>query len=118
MPILEIDYKVREEDLDLNLYSKINGLSPFGVRNMRPVLLLKKVEPYYIETVGKDNKHLKFTLKHGEGSIRVIAFNMGEYAEKIKEEPTVDIVFHLDKNLWNNREYLQIQVLDISLNEK
>lgn len=118
MPILEIDYKVIEKDLDLNLFSKINELSPFGVRNMRPVLLLKKVEPYYVETVGKDKKHLKFTLKLGDGSIRVIAFNMGEHAEKIKEEPNIDIVFHLDKNLWNNKEYLQIQVLDISLNEK
>lgn len=112
-PSLEIDCTIKEQDINFNLFDKISTLEPFGIKNNRPVLLIKNIEPLFVEQVGKQRNHLKFAIQLSDKKYDAIAFNMGHHAESIRRHRKIDLVFHLDKNVWNNSVRLQLQTLDI-----
>jgi len=112
-PILEIDCELKENDLNLELVSELKKLEPFGMGNEKPVFLIKDVEPYFIDRVGKEKNHLKFVIKTGTKNISVICFGMGEYAEELKKHKKVDFACHISKNVWNDKESVQLQAIDI-----
>ncbi len=117
-PILKIDCEIEKDEINFDLLNAIDDLAPFGIANQKPILILSQIEPQFIDQVGKEKNHLCFSLGAEKNELRVIAFNMGHLAEQIREHKKIDLVFQLNRNLWNNKEYLQLQALDIGLNEK
>jgi len=111
-PTMKIDCAIPTEEINLNFVDKLDELKPFGVENSKPTFLLKGIEPFFIEQVGKDRNHLKFTTKLENQDVKVIAFRMGEYANSLRKHRKIDLVFHLERNVWNNKETLQLQALD------
>lgn len=107
-PSIEIDCELPFSEVDMNFYQSLENLEPFGVGNQKPIFLLKKVKPMFIELVGREKNHLKFSIEN----INVIGFSMGEFYTKIKKYSQIDLLCHLNKNVWNNRENLQFQALD------
>ncbi|MBD3360687.1 single-stranded-DNA-specific exonuclease RecJ [Candidatus Peregrinibacteria bacterium] len=112
MPSLEIDCEINKSEIGFNLVDELSIIKPFGVKNSKPTFLLQGIEPYFISQVGKEKNHLKFSIKLKEKDIQVIAFRMGRFADDLRKHKKIDIVFHLDRNRWNNREYLQFHALD------
>ncbi len=109
---LEIDCLLSEDEINFDLVDKISQLKPFGVSNKKPTFLMKGVSPFYVEHMGAKSDHLKFNLKIGPRDHRVIGFRLGSFKEKLQKDSKIDLVFHLDINHWNNREYLELQALD------
>jgi single-stranded-DNA-specific exonuclease len=109
---LKIDCKIKGEEIDMNLFENLDKLKPFGVENERPVFLLEEIEPLFIEAVGKEKNHLKFVAKSKNKTMPVIAFQLGKYADKLRGHKKIDLAFQIDKNVWNNKETLQLQALD------
>ena len=69
-----IDSEISPTALNLNFFSKIDMLSPFGSGNPEPKFMLKKVKPVKSEVVG--GKHIKSLLLAADGStLKSIAFN-------------------------------------------
>lgn len=112
---LEIDCELNQSEVDFSLLEEVENLEPFGVDNRRPTFMVKNIEPFFVDKVGQNGKHLKFTAKLNQKDFQVIAFRMGEFAEDVRMHKKIDLVFQLDRNRWNDREYLQLQALDFKL---
>lgn len=116
-PLLEIDCELNENDLNFEFLEKLKNLEPFGVGNEKPTFLLKNMEPYFIDQVGREKNHLKFAIKTQNKDIHAIGFNMGQFADNLRNQKKIDFVCHLEKNIWNNRESLQFKAIDIRKSE-
>jgi single-stranded-DNA-specific exonuclease len=112
-PSLEIDCTLSPSDIDFELIEKIAELEPFGVKNSKPVFLLKNVTALDLAQVGRENKHLKFSIQTPMRTVETIAFEMGEYIDDLREHNKIDLVFHLDKSFWKNSTSIKLQALDI-----
>lgn len=110
--VLEIDCQLSGEEIDLKLLEKIEELQPFGVDNRKPTFIMKNIEPYFINKVGQEGNHIKFTVKNGEKKFPVIAFRLGQFAEELRQHRKIDLVFQLDLHSWNEKEFIQLQALD------
>jgi len=117
-PILEIDCELTSRDINTNLLDEIERLAPFGIGNEKPKFLVNGVTPFFINTVGHNNNHLKLTAKIGDKDISAIGFQMGSFSDEVRKHKKIDMVCHLEKNTWNNREYLNLHVLDIRVSRE
>lgn len=116
--VIEIDCSLDDSEVDIELLNQIDELKPFGIENSKPIFLLEGIEPYFIEQVGKEKNHLKFITKICGEDISVIAFRMGEFANALRKHKKIDIVFNLERNIWRNKEKLQLQALDFKVIEE
>ncbi len=118
---LQIDLKLKLEDIDLDLYKKLQLLSPFGMKNPEPVFLSKKVIIEEVRPIGANGKHLKLKLnnelrmKNDKKSFDAVAFGMGERVNELKQGTMIDIVYTIDLNIWRGKENLQLKIRDIKI---
>jgi len=116
-PVIEIDCELTSQDIGTDLFEEIERLAPFGIGNEKPKFIVNGVTPFFINTVGHNNNHLKLTAKIGDKDISAIAFQMGSFSDEVRKHKKIDMVCHLEKNIWNNRETLNLHVLDIRVSE-
>jgi len=112
-PSLEIDCTLNPADINWDLVNQISSLEPFGVKNSKPVFLMKGIKANDFITVGREKKHLRFSIQTPERAVETIAFDMGEHMETLRDKEKIDMVFHLDKSFWKNSQSIKIQALDI-----
>lgn len=112
--VLRIDLELPLEFINLEVYKKIQELSPFGMANPEPTFLTKNLIIESIRLVGNDGKHLKIELsaKNLKSKIQGIYFGAGENIN-FKQGDRVDVVYVLDENVWNNNKSLQLKVKDL-----
>ncbi len=112
---LDIDMELSMKDLDLfYLYNLVQLLEPYGETNPRPVFL-SHVLIVSVDHMGENGKHLRLKLRQNDdtGIIHeAVAFNMGE--KGISRGEQRDIVYNVHKNVWNNKEKFQINIIDIT----
>ncbi|MEK7142992.1 MAG: single-stranded-DNA-specific exonuclease RecJ [Patescibacteria group bacterium] len=109
IPKISVDFKLKSEDINLELLEKIRQFEPFGLGNPRPVFLVEKAAISQLRTVGKKNNHLKFK---AEG-IEAIGFDLGDWKSKLSDGDKIDLVFTLDEDNWDGTSKVQLKVLDI-----
>lgn len=114
---LEIDCEMTYRDLNFATIDEIQKLAPFGIGNQKPIFLLRGIKPLFIQQVGKSADHLKFQLEIDDQKYQVIAFGMGKFVDQLRQNRKLDMVFHLERNSWNNRHSVQLQALDFNLTE-
>ncbi|MTV47899.1 single-stranded-DNA-specific exonuclease RecJ [Heliobacillus mobilis] len=73
-PLLEIDYLLRPEDLDMVLIEEIEQFAPYGVGCPRPNILLAPFWPEQVRFMGREGNHLRLS----GGGVQVIGFNQAE----------------------------------------
>lgn len=112
---LEIDCEINDECIGFELIENMEQIAPFGVGNNRPTFVIRGIEPQFIGQVGRDKKHLKFSTTVKDQQLDVIAFRLGEHAEELRKHRKIDLVCHLEKNIWRDRESIQLQALDFRL---
>jgi len=115
-PEIEIDAKIKISEIDYKLYRLIRQMAPFGPGNMHPVFLSESVNDNgYSKIVGKDNSHLKISvreLKTGK-IMNGIGFGLADKLDIVKSGKPLSIVYTIEENVWQNRRSLQLQVKDI-----
>jgi single-stranded-DNA-specific exonuclease len=109
-----IDAECTMEDINYDLISQIEMLSPFGNMNPEPVLCAKNVRISSLQTVG--NNHLKMDMKKGGLSYDSIWFNKGHFADTLTKS-IVDIAFTPQINNWRGESNIQLKLKDISKHE-
>lgn len=115
--VLRIDLELPEENINLDTYSKIQKLSPFGMANPEPTFLTKNMIVENIRLVGNDGKHLKLELRSKNYELRIqgIYFGAGDN-NKFSIGDSVDVVYTLDENVWNGNKNLQLKIKDLKKN--
>jgi single-stranded-DNA-specific exonuclease len=112
-PLLAIDAEVQLEEIDDTLLQFIERLEPFGEGNPEPVLLARGVESVGAPAlVGKEQQHLRLTLRQGNTLLRGIGFAMGRRLTQAKAG-VLDVVFSPQRHVWNEREERQLVLKDL-----
>jgi single-stranded-DNA-specific exonuclease len=106
-PVLEIDRVVTLDEANEALVDGLKRTGPFGQDNPEPVWAVFGV--HAIDSRILKEKHLKLTVSDGKTQRQAIGFNL---AEKLPAGP-VDVAFTLQKNSWNGRTSLQLNIRDI-----
>jgi single-stranded-DNA-specific exonuclease len=114
-PTLEIDCEIPDEEICFDFISSMDRLKPFGIGNKKPVFVLRNIEPVFVTQAGKTGDHLKFNININGKNIQTIGFNMGRFAKDFRNHKKIDLAFHLEKNNWKDRDYLNFHALDLEL---
>ena len=127
VPSVNIDCKVKHNQINWQLLDEIEKFKPFGFGNRTPVFLVEKLEIYEIRTVGANDAHLKICFKATEGQtikyFNAIGFRLGKLTKEMPGKKSglrwgdiIDVVFQLEINEWNGNRELQMNTLDLKLN--
>ncbi len=111
-PSLDVDAEVDLASMSWDLFHHLDQLKPFGYGNPAPLLVSRNISQVQARRVGRERRHLKLVLRDREGRIwDAIAFRQGERAETLSSR--VDVAYVLERNVWNGRVSLQLNVEDI-----
>ncbi len=111
-PELKIDLEIELSDINEDLNQILKEFEPFGIGNPEPIFLTQKLEVIEVRTVGKENNHLKLSLKDKKGKILdAIGFGLAE--KKPNEGELVDIAYNVRENFWNSRKRLEARIKDL-----
>ncbi len=116
---LAVDAEVSLEVLDLALADLLARLAPFGVGNPEPVLVARRLQVMRSpRRVGQN--HLKMRVRQSPRDnqvVEAIGFNLGSFVEPLSQPsaPRVDLAFVPERNVWNDREILQLRVKDLRI---
>ena len=111
------DAEVSSLAFNINFYTDIKKIEPFGTGNPTPTFFLKDLK--VIKTSILDSKHISLILKSKTGfSIKSISFNsvnnkIGEYLLNYKN--TLNVLGQINENIWNNKKTLQLTIRDVVL---
>ena len=111
------DAEISPLAFNLDFYTDIKKLEPFGTGNPEPMFLLKGLK--VIKTKILNNKHISVILKSKTGSsIKSISFNsvnnkVGKYLLNYKND--LNILGQINENIWNNKKTLQLTIRDVIL---
>jgi single-stranded-DNA-specific exonuclease len=113
-PTLWIDSEVGLTDINWALHAQLARLEPVGQENQSALFLSRHCYVRDVRAVGRDGVHLKLTFgAPGEYVKDAIGFGLGSLAAHLDEGAFVDVVYHLEKNEWQGRPSLQLNVQDL-----
>lgn len=112
-PILTIDHEIDLKELNLELVHHVDRLAPYGTENPKPRFLIKNITPQSIQTVGREQRHLKFYVPSGSQSISAIGFRLGEHHKALNQAKAVDVVCEISRSVWQGRERLEMKIVDM-----
>jgi single-stranded-DNA-specific exonuclease len=119
VPTLFADAEASLDMVDLRLADSLAQLGPHGVGNPEPLLVARRLQVMQSpRRVGQN--HLKMKVRpSGRGGqvVETIGFNLGSYVDILNQAPSpwVDLAFVPERNVWNDREILQLRVKDLRL---
>lgn len=109
IPVLLYDGVALLDELDFEQVAALERLSPFGMGNPEPVLLIENVRARQLQRVGEG--HLRFIACQGGESHPAIAFGMA--ARQADFQGDVDLLVSPQINRYNGREMVQLRVRDV-----
>lgn len=111
---VHIDAEAPFSQLTLQTVEQIETLAPFGQGNPRPVLCCSDIElPVPPKTMGGGDRHLNAQLRHGQVTLRAVAFGKGEWAESLsKHNGPVEIAYRPVINEFRGRRNVEIHLVD------
>ena len=134
VPTTYIDLRMPIEKASLGLAKMISRLEPFGKGNAMPLFGDKDLSVNRIQLLGSDKKIVKvfFDDRRGKGLISGILFRKKDEFEKMVIECggealwqdilqgnpnrlSIDIIYTVEINNFNNNQYLQLQIKDFRL---
>jgi single-stranded-DNA-specific exonuclease len=112
IPTLQVDANARLDALSWDLYHQLERLQPFGFGNPVPVFASRRVRVISAKAVGREGRHLKLLVADATGRTwDAIAFRQGYWDGRVP--PWIDLAYMLERNEWNGRVSLQLNVQDI-----
>jgi single-stranded-DNA-specific exonuclease len=115
--VFSYDAEISSFAFNIDFYTDIKKLAPFGTGNPVPTFFLKDLK--VLKTKILNNKHISLILKSKTGfSIKSISFNslntkVGEYLLNYKNN--MGVLGQINENIWNNKKTLQLTIRDIVL---
>ncbi|MFH1259746.1 MAG: single-stranded-DNA-specific exonuclease RecJ [Elusimicrobiota bacterium] len=117
VPTISIDAEIDSSVISLKFIEELKNLEPYGIGNPAANFLIKKIKLKSCTAVGTNHKHLQLRLDGGSMELKAIGWGLGEWTERLKGINYLDIVFQLELNIWQEREYAQLILLDLKVCE-
>ena len=114
------DKVITLQKVSYDFFKKIEKLKPFGEGNQSPVFRLNNAILKNIRLIGKNKNHLMFNIIQNDFESRnAVWFNTGEEFEKLIDYETVDMIFEIKSEMFQDKINTKIFVQDIkpSLNK-
>ena len=124
VPELEVDMKINFRDITQKFMRILNQFAPFGPGNMAPVFWTSGVYDAGGSRPVGGHRHLKLTVNQaGDQELGVapfsgIAFQNGDYFDRIHNGEPFSICYHLEYNTWQGKTTLQLNVKDIKFDNE
>lgn len=112
VPEISIDAELHFSEVSLKLLDILNQMEPYGPENMRPVFISKRVYETGESKVVKD-AHIKFSLMQDGVTQDGIGFGLAHKFMLLQPNVPIDVVYTLDKNVWNGNTTVQLRVIDL-----
>ena len=100
-------------ELDVDLYEEMSVLQPFGQGNAEPIFELLNTKIKFVETLGTEKKHLKFTLEKDGNLFKALVFNAREEWFNLDKDATYNVHINLVLNEWRERKTVESRLLQI-----
>lgn len=107
---LEVECEAKLEDINFELIEKIEKLKPFWNGNPKPLFLIKINSDIILDYLGKDRKHLKFSIPWIYMEFK--AFGLWEYFGQIRQVKEFYIITEIEKNIWNWKKKISFNIKD------
>lgn len=114
-PTLSVDLDVPLRELKPDLLRHLDQLQPTGYGNRQPLFLSRGLMVKHARTVGREDAHLKLAVSDGWITFDAIAFRQGDWIEAMPKQ--VDMVYTFERNEFNGRVTLQLNVKDLRPSE-
>ncbi|HMD87631.1 MAG TPA: single-stranded-DNA-specific exonuclease RecJ [Anaerolineaceae bacterium] len=112
-PVLKADMEIPLRELRPELLKDIDALEPTGLANPEAQFISRDLQIVRCKAVGNENQHLRMTVTDGRITYDAIAFRQGAWAEKKPEH--VDLFYTYERNSFQGKDTLQLNVKDIRL---
>lgn len=114
IPLLTVDEQLRGQDITLELIDELSRLEPYGMGNSRPVFSLSGVQAENLRTMGKEQQHLRLTVRSEEGEkLTAIGWSRADLCEAIVPGDSIDLAFQLERNEYNGLVTAQLILQDV-----
>jgi len=116
VPEIKIDTEIHFSDITPKFFRILKQMAPFGPGNMNPVFVSHGLnDTGYSKKVGKDNTHLKLSLRDLKSGIVMsgIGFGIGDKADLVRSGKPLSVVYTLEENHWRNKVSLQMRIKDV-----
>ncbi|QDW06488.1 single-stranded-DNA-specific exonuclease RecJ [Bacillus sp. KBS0812] len=117
IPVQEVDLVCGVEDITVESIAEMNMLSPFGMLNPKPHVLVENAVLEDVRKIGANKTHVKMTIRNESSQLDCVGFNKGELQEGIVPGSRISIVGEMSINEWNNRKKPQLMIKDAAVSE-
>ncbi|MHC2990840.1 recombinase RecJ [Pontibacter sp. HJ8] len=115
IPQIEIDAKIKLNQISRNFYNIIRQMEPFGPGNMRPSFVSECVyDTGSVRVVGDTHLKLRLT-QDGYYDIDAIGFGLGDYYMPITKGIPFDVCYTIEENVYRGNITLQLRIKDIRM---
>jgi single-stranded-DNA-specific exonuclease len=115
IPITWLDSEIKLDSINIGTLDQINLLSPFGVDNPKPKVLVDGVHIANMKKIGSDSTHLKLTIEEKGANLDGVGFGLGSLADHISPVEKISLIGELTINEWNNIRKPQIFIHDVTV---
>jgi single-stranded-DNA-specific exonuclease len=110
-PVLLADMEISLSELHPSVLDDIALLEPCGQDNPPVNFVSRNLLVRSFRVIGRDQNHLKMTISDGKITYDAVAFGKGYWGKQMPAK--VDLLFSFEKNSYNGRTQLQLQVSDM-----
>lgn len=116
VPVIAADTELPIRYVNMNTAEKLSILEPHGMGNPKPVFYAGKLRVVHIKALG-EGKHIKLTLSDGERYADAVGFQMGDWLRRLRLHDMIDILYHVDINIYRGIRQVQIILKDMRFSE-
>ncbi|MFF2447682.1 single-stranded-DNA-specific exonuclease RecJ [Neobacillus sp. NPDC058068] len=116
VPVTYLDEEIRLEDISVSSIEEMSLLSPFGMDNPKPKVLINNAEIASMRKIGSEQNHLKVLVNEADANLDGVGFGLGSLVDQISPASKISFIGELSINEWNNIRKPQIFIHDIAVN--
>jgi single-stranded-DNA-specific exonuclease len=116
IPVSHIDAKIGINEINIATINELSQLSPYGVSNPKPKVLIEEANISTLRKIGSDQSHLKLSLEDDGKTIDGIGFGFGHLHDHISPSSKLSVIGELSINEWNNVKKPQLFLRDVAVN--
>lgn len=113
---VKVDAVLSPKQINLELLKQLEQLEPFGVGNPDPVFLISGLKVDSHSKFGNNSQDLRVKLSKNGTTFTATGWGLADLDEILDDWRFVDVIAHVESNMWREKEYIQLQLLGIRKN--